>query len=58
MAFNRQLLSQKSSILEIWLGSEYSAGVGNEDLLIRLLSANPTKWSNTLKEFVGCVFNF
>ena len=21
------------------------------------LSANPTKWSNTLKQFVGCVFD-
>ena len=44
MAFNRQLLPQKSSILVIWQSSEYSAGVRNEELLIRLLSANPTKW--------------
>ena len=31
---------------------------GDASFLINILSANPTKWSNTLKQFVGiCLLN-
>ena len=36
----------KSSNLETWQGSEYTFESFNP------LNANPTKWSNTLKQFV------
>ena len=32
----------------------WPTNINNSALLINTLSASPTKWSNTLKQFVGC----
>ena len=45
---------KKSSIADVWLGSKYVSVSRTLHLtFVNPLSANPTKWSNTLKHFVG-----
>ena len=46
-------ISTKSSILDIWKSSEYDSAVNSHHQIVNSLSANPTKWSKTLKQFVG-----
>ena len=55
----------KASILDVWQGSEYISGIdtrfwnafANERWFVNPLSAKPTKWSNTLKQFVDKLLN-
>ena len=45
---------KKSSIADVWLGSKYVSVSRTLHLtFVNPLSANPTKWSNTLKHFAG-----
>ena len=61
--FNNAVTKSLATMLAPWYLAEHQ--VGNEPniktqtntnkyITLNLLNANPTKWSNTLKQFVGC----
>ena len=61
--FNNAVTKSLATMLAPWYLAEHQ--VGNEPniktqtntnkyITLNLLKANPTKWSNTLKQFVGC----